>query len=58
MSQRKNDLIKELTKLLEEQDPDDLGEIFKQLEKMIKEYKHFGTTNLGLKRNIRVDPVR
>ena len=40
MSQRKNDLIKELTELLEEQDPDDLDEIFKQLEKMIKEYKH------------------
>ena len=58
MSQRKNDLIKELTKLLEEQDPDDLDEIFELIAEMIKEYKHFGTTNLGLKRNIRVDPVR
>jgi len=58
MSQRKNDLIKELTKLLEEQDPDDLDEIFDLVVELIKEYKHFGTTNLGLKRNIRVDPVR
>ena len=58
MSQRKNDLIKELTKLLEEQDPDDLDEIFDLVAESIKEYKHFGTTNLGLKRNIRVDPVR
>ena len=50
--------LKELTELLEEQDPDDLDEIFELIAEMIKEYKHFGTTNLGLKRNIRVDPVR
>ena len=41
MSQRKNDLIKELTKLLEEQDPDDLDKIFDLVAEMIKEYKHF-----------------
>ena len=41
MSQRKNDLIKELTELLEEQDPDDLDKIFDLVAEMIKEYKHF-----------------
>ena len=41
MSQRKNDLVKELTKLLEEQDPNDLDEIFDLVTEMIKEYKHF-----------------
>ena len=41
MSQRKNDLVKELTKLLEEQDPDDLDKIFDLVAEMIKEYKHF-----------------
>ena len=41
MSQRKNDLIKELTKLLEEQDPKDLDNIFALVAEMIKEYKHF-----------------
>ena len=41
MSQRKNDLVKELTKLLEEQDPDDLDKIFALVAEMIKEYKHY-----------------
>ena len=41
MSQLKNDLIKELTELLEEQDPDDLDKIFDLVAEMIKEYKHF-----------------
>ena len=41
MSQRKNDLVKELTKLLEEQDPKDLDNIFALVAEMIKEYKHF-----------------
>ena len=41
MSKRKNDLVKELTKLLEEQDPNDLDEIFDLVTEMIKEYKHF-----------------
>ena len=41
MSQRKNDLVKELTKLLEEQDPDDLDKIFALVAEMVKEYKHF-----------------
>ena len=41
MSQRKKDLIEELTKLLEEQDPDDLDKIFDLVAEMIKEYKHF-----------------
>ena len=41
MSKRKNDLVKELTKLLEEQDPDDLDKIFALVAEMIKEYKHY-----------------
>ena len=41
MSQLKDDLIEELTKLLEEQDPDDLDKIFDLVAEMIKEYKHF-----------------
>ena len=41
MSQRKNDLVKELTKLLEEQDSKDLDEILDLVVEMIKEYKHF-----------------
>ena len=41
MSQRKNDLTEELTKLLEEQDADDLDKIFDLVAEMIKEYKHF-----------------
>ena len=41
MSQLKNDLIKELTELLEEQDPKDLDKIFDLVAEMIKEYKHF-----------------
>ena len=41
MSQRKNNLIEELTKLLEEQDPGDLDEISVLVVEMIKEYKHF-----------------
>ena len=41
MSQRKKDLIEELTGLLEEQDPDDLDKIFDLIAEMIKEYKHF-----------------
>jgi len=34
-------MIKALTELLKEQDPEDLDEIFELVEKMIKEYKHF-----------------
>ena len=41
MSQLKNDLIKELTELLEEQDPKDLDKIFDLVSEMVKEYKHF-----------------
>jgi len=41
MSKYKNNLIEELTKLLEEQDPKDLDEIFDLVTEMIKEYKHF-----------------
>ena len=41
MSQLKDDLIKELTELLEEQDPDDLDKIFDLIAEMVKEYKHF-----------------
>jgi len=41
MSKYKNNLIEELTKLLEEQDPKDLDEIFDLVAEMIKEYKHF-----------------
>ena len=41
MSQHKNDLIKELTELLEEQAPEDLDKIFDLEAEMIKEYKHF-----------------
>ena len=41
LSQRKNNLIEELTKLLEEQDPEDLDKIFDLVAEMIKEYKHF-----------------
>jgi len=38
--QRKNDLIKELAKLLEEQDPEGLDKIFHLAVEMIREYKH------------------
>ena len=48
MSQRKKDLIEELTGLLEEQDPDDLDKIFDLVAEMIKEYKHFKTKKLML----------
>ena len=41
MSQRKNDLVKELTRLLEEQDPEDLDKISDLVAEMIKEYKHY-----------------
>ncbi len=41
MRKHKNTLIEELTKLLEEQDPKDLDEIFDLVAEMIKEYKHF-----------------
>ena len=41
MYQHKKDLIEELTKLLEEQDPEDLDKIFDLVAEMIKEYKHF-----------------
>ena len=41
MSQLKDDLIKELTELLEGQDPKDLDKIFDLIAEMIKEYKHF-----------------
>ena len=41
MPQLKNDLIKELTELLEEQDPNDLDKIFDLVAEMVKEYKHF-----------------
>ena len=41
MSQLKDDLIKELTELLEEQDADDLDKIYDLVAEMIKEYKHF-----------------
>ena len=41
MSQLKNDLVEELTELLEEQDPKDLDKIFDLVAEMIKEYKHF-----------------
>ena len=41
MPQLKNDLIKELTELLEEQDPKDLDKIFDLVAEMIKKYKHF-----------------
>jgi len=41
MCQRKKDLIEELTRLLEEQDPEDLDKILDLVAEMIKEYKHF-----------------
>ena len=41
MRYHKNTLIEVLTKLLEEQDPKDLDEIFDLVAEMIKEYKHF-----------------
>jgi len=41
MYQRKKDLIEELTEILKEQDPDNLGEIYDLVAEMIKEYKHF-----------------
>ena len=40
MSQRKKDLIEELTGLLEQQDPNDLDKIYDLVVEMIKEYKH------------------
>ena len=48
MSQLKNDLVEELTELLEEQDPMDLDEIFELVEKMIKEYKHLEAAKVPL----------
>ena len=42
--QRKNDLIKELAKLLEEQDQEDLDKIFDLAVEMIKEYKHLSSS--------------
>ena len=41
MPQLKNELIEELTELLEEQDPKDLDKIFDLVAEMVKEYKHF-----------------
>jgi len=41
-------LEKELIKLLEEQDPMDLDEIFELVEKMIKEYKHLEVAKVPL----------
>ena len=41
MYQHKNDLIEELTKLLEKQDPNDLDKILDLVAEMIKEYEHF-----------------
>ena len=38
--ERVDDRIKEFTELLEEQDPNDLDEIFELVEKMIEEHKH------------------
>ena len=43
-----DDRIKEFTELLEEQDPEDLDEIFKLVEKMIKECKHLEATKVHL----------
>ena len=40
MRKHKNTLIEELTKLLEEQDPEDLDKIFDLVAEMIKEHKH------------------
>ena len=42
-------MIKALTELLEEQDPEDLDEIFELVETMIKEYKHLEATKAHLK---------
>ena len=41
MPKHKNNLIEDLTKLLEEQNPKDLDEIFDLVAEMIKEYKHY-----------------
>ena len=41
-------MIKALTELLEEQDPEDLDEIFELVEKMIKEYKHLEAAKVPL----------
>ena len=41
MPKHKNNLIEELAKLLEEQNPKDLDEIFDLVAEMIKEFKHF-----------------
>ena len=41
MCKNKNNLIEELTKLLEEQDPKDLDKIFDLVVEMIKKHKHF-----------------
>ena len=43
-----DDRIKEFTELLEEQDPNDLDEIFELVEKMIKECKHLEATQVHL----------
>ena len=38
---QKNDLIKEVTKILEAQDPKNYDEIFKLAVEMIKKHKHY-----------------
>ncbi len=43
-----NDIIKEFTELLEEQDPEDLDKIFELVEKMIKDHKHLEATKVHL----------
>ncbi len=40
-TKQRNDLLIELTRLLEKQDPEDLDEICDLAVEMIKEYKHF-----------------
>jgi len=41
-------IIKEFIELLEEQDPEDLDEIFELVVEMIKEYKHLETEKVPL----------
>mgnify|MGYP006096699745 CR=1 FL=1 len=41
MSKHKNNLVEELIKLLEEQNPKDLDEIFDLVAEMIKKHKHY-----------------
>ena len=45
-----NDIIKEFTELLEEQDPEDLDKIFELVEKMIKDHKHLEAEKVYLNR--------